>query len=118
MAYTVKFHEEPGYIQVNVEGELNLQTLKGMATDVAKLAQEQKCFSILNDLRNANPAKGALDIFSMPKTAKKAGVDITFRRALVVGNKADDFRFLETVFVNQGHQVMMFPDIAQALVWL
>ncbi len=118
MSHKVSFDEENSCIMVNVDGILDLPTLKGMAADVAQLAKVRKCFCIINDLREARPAEGALDIFSMPKTAKQAGVDISFKRALVVGDKADDFHFLETVFINQGHHVKMFPNLKQARAWI
>jgi len=114
----VEYQEANNYILVKVEGELNLFTIKEMAANVAQLAKTHTCFSVLNDLRDARPTKGALDIFNMPKTAKNAGVDITFKRALVVGDKAEDFHFLETVFINQGHQVKMFTDLQAAKEWL
>ena len=50
--------------------------------------------------------------------AKKAGVSQFTRRAIVVGNRSTEFHFLETVFINQGHQVRMFAKIEDAKEWL
>jgi hypothetical protein len=54
----------------------------------------------------------------MPKTASTSGIDTHCKRALVVSEQSSDFHFLETVFINQGHNVKMFTDIEEAMSWL
>jgi hypothetical protein len=118
MAFTVRYNEERNCITVVVEGELDLTLLQNMAAEVGKMVKQKGCSCILNDLRNARPAKRALDIYNMPESARRAGVTQGFKRALVVGDRGPDFYFLETVFINQGHQVKMFVDIEDAKEWL
>ena len=69
-------------------------------------------------MRLAKLTKGTIDIYNMPQTAKEAGVGARHRRALVVSEQSSDFHFLETVFLNQGHNVKMFTDIEEAMIWL
>lgn len=85
-----------------------------MAKDVAKLIQETGVKLILNDLRNAKPTEKTFDVYNMPQTAQKAGVNQFIKRAIVVGDIGKEFHFFETVFVNQGHQVRMFAEIEDA----
>ena len=117
MPYTIRYEKEQDYLMVSVQGELDLRLLQNMASDVAKTLQDVGCRRILNDLREARPTR-TVEIYNMPDIAKKAGVIEGVKRALVVGEKASDFYFLETVFVNRGHQVKMFADIEEAKEWL
>jgi len=69
-------------------------------------------------MRLASLSKGAIDIYNMPKAARSAGIESRCKRALVVREQSTDFHFLETVFLNQGHNVKMFTDINEAMHWL
>lgn len=118
MPYTIDYVKEQDYIIVIIEGSFTLSTLKELAEDIAQFVEQHGCYRILNDLRQAELTRGTIDVYNMPKTAKGAGIDIRFRRALVVGERSSEFYFLETVFINQGHNVKMFIDIDEALRWL
>jgi len=118
MPYTIKYNQEKECIEVVVQGELDLPLLKSMASDVSKITKQKGCKFILNDLRKAIPVEDVFDIYNMPETAAKAGVKQYCKRALVVGDHASEFYFLETVFVNQGHLVKMFENINDAEDWL
>ena len=102
---------------VAVHGELDIRLLRSMASDVAEAVKKFGCKRILNELRDAEATR-TIETYNMPDTAKKAGVTELYKRALVVGDKAPDFIFLETVFVNRGHQVKMFTNIDDARDWL
>lgn len=103
---------------VAVTGQLDLPLLQQIAKDVAQLIQETGVRRVLNDLRDAQPTPKTIDVYNMPQTAQKAGVSQYTKRAIVVGDKSEDFRFLETVFINQGHQVRMFAKLEDAKQWL
>jgi hypothetical protein len=118
MAYSVKYCTEERCILVVINGELTLNLLQEIAMDVAKLANTNECCCIVNDLRDAKLTPKAFEVVNMPKTAQQSGVAQTFRRALIVGDRADEFKFLETVFINQGHIVNMFPTYDEGINWL
>ena len=118
MKYTVSYDKEKDSIMVVVEGELAMTLLQDMAAEVAQIIKQHNCSRVLNDLRNAKSTKRTIDIYNMPETVKRIGVTQICKRALVVGNKGSDFHFLETVFINQGHQVRMFEDMEDAKEWL
>jgi len=103
---------------VTVQGELDLPLLQRIAKDVSKIIEREGCNRILNDLRNARATKKTMEIYNMPNTAKRAGVTQACKRALVVAEETTDFHFLETVFINQGHQVRIFTNIGDAKAWL
>jgi len=118
MPYKINYEKESGYISVTVQGDFALSNLKDLAADVAKSIEQYGCNHILNDMRQAKLTKGTIDIYNMPKFASSSGIDTYCKRALVVGEQSSDFRFLETVFINQGHNVKMFTDIEEAMRWL
>ncbi|NOZ62832.1 MAG: hypothetical protein GXO74_14310 [Calditrichaeota bacterium] len=118
MSYTVTYDEECDCILVSVAGEFNLPLLEKIATDVEKIEKKHGCKRIINNLLEAKLADGALEVYKMPEKAKQMGVDYTYKRALVVGDRFLDFYFLETVFVNQGHLVKMFATFDEAKEWL
>lgn len=66
----------------------------------------------------AKLTNGTVDIYNVPHTASGAGVGNRCKRALVVSEHSSDFHFLETAFLNQGHNVKMFTDIDKAMLWL
>jgi len=118
MSFTVEYDQEKKHIMVSIRGELNLPVLKDIAFEVSKIINETGSKLILNDLREAIPTKGTFDIYSMPEMARKAGIVPTIKRALIVGERTKDFRFLETVFINQANFVKMFANIEDAEAWL
>ena len=118
MPFTAHFDEEKTCIMVAVTGELNLPLLQEMASSISKMITKHGCKRILNDLREAFPAEGAFEIYKMPVRAVSAGINLNCKRGLIVGNKTAEFQFLETVFLNQGHQVKMFTTAEEALEWL
>ncbi|MCK5226711.1 MAG: hypothetical protein KAJ60_10765 [Desulfobulbaceae bacterium] len=118
MPYSVTYDEETDCIFVSVNGELNLSLFNSMAPEVAQLLKKHACKQVLNDLRHTTLEQSVLSIYSMPEQALKAGVCRTIKRALVVNGAFSEFRFLETVFINQGNIVKMFNSIDDAKGWL
>jgi len=118
MPYKINYQIEGDYISIRVEGDFALSTLKDLAVDVARHIEKHGCNRILNDMRQAKLTKGTIDIYNMPKTASTSGINNYCKRALVVSEQSSDFHFLETVFLNQGHNVKMFTDIEEAMSWL
>jgi len=118
MPHSIEYDDKLKFLKLTVTGELNLETLRNMANSVSKMAGKTGCMKILSDLRNANPSEKVFEIYKMPISATESGITKSIKRALVVGNKSEEFRFLETVFVNQGHQAKMFKIVDDAIGWL
>ena len=89
-----------------------------MASEVARLLENHGCKQVLNDLRQATLTESVVSIYAMPKQAINVGVGQTIKRALVVNGDLSEFRFLETVFLNEGNNVKMFNSIDDAKGWL
>ena len=118
MSINLKFNEEAGYIEVSVNGDFSLKTLKKIAEGVTDFVKKHNCNYILNDLRNATLDDSPLSVYSMPKTSLEAGIERKVKRAILVNELGPDYRFLETVFVNQGNIVKIFENFDKAKTWL
>lgn len=108
MGYELSYDAEKKIIRGRVLGELNPSLVKNMAVDLEKLGRKHKCPRLLNDLREAVISKSLLDIYSMPRVVEEAGMQKSFRRAIDVNPPVNDYRFLETVSVNEGQEVRVF----------
>jgi len=117
MPFTIKYDKEIDCIFIKVDGQFDLSLLKMLASEVAKVIEKHGCRCIFNDLRNATLGD-ILDIYHMPNTARETGIENMCKRALIVNEIPSEFDFLETVFVNRGHQVRMFTDADIANQWL
>ena len=118
MTYSIDYCDDKECIKVAIRGELTLDLLQKIARDVATLANTNHCYRIINDLREAMLTAKAFEVLSMPQSAQQSGVKQTFQRALIVGDRKETFKFLETVFINQGHIVKMFSTCEEGLAWL
>jgi hypothetical protein len=119
MKFSITYISETDSIHIVVEGSLSLDGFNLLAEDVAKcLIKHPGCDRIINDLRLAKSPKSPVDTYYMPKCASKAGVFRSVRRAIIVKENQKDFRFLETVFINQGNIVQLFNNLEEARKWL
>jgi hypothetical protein len=123
MPYTVTFNE-PGFIHVVYEGELNTQGIKGLMTSVALVIKEHDCQLVLSDYRRASLAISIADLYEMPKLILQRGREMglsayKITRALVIPVQAyETFRFFETVSLNNSQKVKIFTDEGEAREWL
>ena len=98
--------------------DLDLGTLQDLAQDIFKEIERHGCNRILNDIQQARLTKGPFETYNMPGLARHVGVGLSCKRALLVSDVSTDFHFLETVFLNQGHNVKLFTDSDKAPHWL
>jgi hypothetical protein len=123
MPYTVTFNE-PGFIHAVYEGELNIQGIKNLMTSVALAAKEHDCQLVLSDYRKASPAISIPDLYELPKLILQRGKEMglsayKIKRALVIPAQAyDNFRFFETVSLNNSQTVRIFTEENEAREWL
>lgn len=118
MPYTINYDQATDCILVIATGELDSSLLQNIAFGVLDTIKKHECSRVLSDLRDAKLTRDTLDIYQMPDKAMEAGVSHGCKRALVVGDRSSEFRFLETMFVNRGHNVKMFTGIDDARDWL
>lgn len=118
MGYKLSHDQERDIIVGRIEGEMVPALVQEMAAEFAGLVRTSGCHRLLNDLRGARLTPSSFDIYSMPRIVDEREVPVTCRRALLIPEEADDFRFLETVSVNYGQHVRVFTDPEAAIEWL
>ncbi len=118
MGFTVTFDQDKNCILVACSGNLDLPMVQTVATEVSRTIARTGCLLIMNDLRDAHLTDHAVDVYRIPRIMTEIGISPLVKRALVVGDRQEEFRFLETVFVNYGNEVHMFADTADAEAWL
>lgn len=118
MKYEISYDKERDLIVGRVEGDIDTVLVKEMASEFADMVEASGCHKLLNDLRDADITPSAFDVYSMPRIVNKQGVPLVCKRALVVPEESEKFRFLKTVSVNVGQQVHIFTDPESAIEWL
>ena len=118
MSFCVKYDKNTDYIQVTVNGNFNLSILPLLAAEVRLLIDQESCIHILTDFRDAQLIDSLTNTYKMPDSALNSGICRNIKRALVVKEIEQNFRFLETVFVNRGNVVKLFDNMDEARNWL
>lgn len=125
MPHIIRYDADKSLITTQFEGVVNFDELREVALQVMRLAQEKESFRILSDFRAITAFDtSTLELLELPDVVtgilETIGMKaINLRRAIVkYSTAADDFRFLETVMLNRGHNFRIFQDIDEALAWL
>lgn len=115
---SVHYDEECDCLIGNFAGTLDQETLKEYSIEVAKTASKQDFRYFLNDLREADVDFSSIDIINIPGIFHASGLDISWRRAIVVSNNLNNYRFFETAANTRGFNVKVFTDLNEAMNWL
>ena len=123
MPHTIIYNSEERIIEIKVQGDLSLNEVKEIITEVARVAKEQNCFLVLNDMREATVKLSILEIYGLPKTmvdiAASFGLDVyKFKRAVVIAQPLKVYEFFETVTLNRTQSTKHFFDMDEARKWL
>lgn len=123
MAHDIAYNSEQGIIELTYHGEIDPAALKSSAADVYHLAKERSCCVALIDWSQSRLGVGVSGIYDLPRVlssiTESLGLNIhKIKRALLVKEKTEGFRFLENVTRNRGQNVRLFTDRAEAIEWL
>ena len=123
MPYTLNY-EEAGFIRLIYEGDAKLTDMQAVIEQGVALAMEKDCFRVLSDFRTMNLNLSVMELFSIPTNQISQSKELKvpfykFRRAVVVPKeKFGNYKFFENVAVNRSHQVKIFIEPDDAIVWL
>jgi hypothetical protein len=117
------YHTEEHLIELKIVGDLTLEMVKRMTLEFIDLAGKHNCPLLLNDCREARLKMSASEIFKvheiMAEAASSLGLNVhRLKRAVVVSNDVEWYRFFENVTVNRGQNTRIFHDIGEAKQWL
>jgi hypothetical protein len=93
-----------------MEGDIDIETVTEFGKEAGKLLSKHGCKRILNDARKANVKLSTLEIHDLPQFIETAGVDPLCKRALIVSQDFDDYKFFENVSLLKGHMLGIFAD--------
>jgi hypothetical protein len=87
------------------------------------MAIENNCFLCLSDYREATIEMSTLEIYDIPNVLSNIVTSdglrpSQFNRAIVVEKSFHDYHFFETVTLNAGQNIRLFPDTEEAKKWL
>lgn len=120
MDWKIIIHNNPEYIEVITDGIADKDGSLGMAKAITGVMSQNRINKALIDHRNIVSFTGdTLDIYERPRVMKIIGAILRIRIAEIIKpGQIDHFRFLETVFRNQGFMFQLFQEKEQAEKWL
>ncbi len=121
MPLQVTITPKPGYLHVKVTGENSPQNVRAYLEQVRRACEQHKCPDVLVEEHLEGPSIGATDVFAIASDGSRTARPAVGRIAFVDAIKAHDaalMAFAETVAVNRGLNIRIFPDVPAAEVWL
>ncbi len=123
MPFNLSFNNREGIIEADIQGEFTWLVMEKMVPEMAHLIAEKHCQRILLDFRKADYSLSTFKIYMTPEKLfdefQKHNIDIrSLKRALLFLNNPENFRFFETVSINQAQSVRIFMDEMMARNWL
>jgi hypothetical protein len=123
MPHIIDYNPATQTIEIKVHGTIVLNQVIEVYTELARLAKEKNCLLFLIDFTEATISLSTMEIHDLPKTLADifapSGIPANkLRRAYVVSNSLEDFRFFENVTLNRGQNTKIFRDLTEAKEWL
>ncbi len=123
MTHTINYNPETRIIEIKVQGDFSLKEVREIISESMRVAKEQNCFLILNDLREAKLKISIVEVYEIPNIisgllAPSGHHAHEFKRAFVAPTGLTDYRFFETVSTNRGQTAKLFYNIDKARKWL
>jgi hypothetical protein len=110
MPYEIRYDAKTDCVYSCYEGEIDKQMAEEYAVEIVKVLREHSCMRSLNDMRNAKVKLSTMEIYEYPIYLEQLGYERLVKRALVVSQDFEDYRFYETVSRNYGHLVEIFSE--------
>ncbi len=121
MEYSFTVERRRGYLRAQVQGDNTAKNMRRSLGDAAAACRKNACASILVLEDLAGPSLEVFDIFANLAETGPRAVPAIRRMAYVDLNPAHDYsrtKFGETVAVNRGVNIRVFPDARAAEEWL
>ena len=118
MRYDITADQDRGLIRTKVWGELTVESVTELTTEVGAVATELGFVRFLFDMREASESASTTDAFILAADPEKRGMQPQYRRAIVHRGDEEAYTFFENVSVNRGYRVKTFTDIDRAIEWL
>lgn len=119
MTYKLTIHQKPTYLHVIVTGRDTRENVERYLEEIQRECIARNCFRVLVEERLEGPRLGTMDVFQIVSegSSKASGIYKAFAY-VDVNAKGNLMQFAETVAVNRGVPVVVFPTVADAEKWL
>jgi len=119
MTYKLTMTEKPGYLHVVVTGQNNRDNVRRYLEELRSECVARGYSKVLVEERLEGPRLEALDVFEIASEgAGEARGKFKAFAYVDVNAKSELMHFAETVAVNRGVPVAVFPTVADAERWL
>ena len=122
MPWRAELEPQGAIVCVAYEGDVGAEEVRACVERVIELMLAGQTSLVLMELDAARRIEATtMEIVNLPELYRSLGLRHAFRQAIVVSSRSpvfDQAAFYETVCVNRGHAVKIFPARAPALEWL
>lgn len=119
MKWEFCYHEDQNYLEVIISGPLSSRGLNQMAVERWNKLRELNCRKVLFDFTRITSMLATVAIYHRPEETEKIGILRGNRIAAVVPDIYwKDFKFMETVYQNEGFDLNVFNNKEDALNYL
>jgi hypothetical protein len=119
MAYKLTISRKNNYLHAIVTGRNSIENVKGYLEEILGECIARNCFRVLVEERLEGPRLGTMDVFMIvAEESGKARGTIKELAYVDINADGDLMQFAETVAVNRGMRVAVFPTVAEAERWL
>ena len=122
MKYKRKIEFKGNYVQVNISGEVDIQSELESWKKIREECEKHKCYNVLGITGKNINLYGVMDTYEYPKIFEEVGIDSKYRIAWV--NKDPDVYELGKLVVNIlkdqgiGYSCQTFSNVLDAKEWL
>jgi hypothetical protein len=121
MGYGFTVERKPFYLHIRVAGDNSPATVERYLGDIRIACVQHHCHHVLIEECLAGPSLSTLEVFEVIAARSRDAWPAARRIAYVDTNPEHDaslMEFAETVAVNRGVRVRVFPDVGAAERWL
>ncbi len=123
MPHVIIFDAAAGIIRTKVEGNLDLNEMERLTSNLLRAAQRNKCYRFLTDYRAANLNLTVEELYMIPDVISGFAhlysiPSHNFKRAMVADKSWNQFSFYEQISVEKQQKAKLFHSQAEAEAWL
>lgn len=121
MPYKIESNIEKDYIDITYTGIVTPDEVMEVESKVIVLVNKDRPTMFLTDMLNAELTFSIVNLFGKPDDWNAMGFNRANRLAIVAqrdGKHWENLQFFETTCINQGWQVILLSNRAEAIEWL
>jgi len=119
MTHTIEHRPQEQIIFASLSGTIKLHDLDIFLEDLIQVIKRENCYTIITDIRQAHFDLSFMQFHDLPKHVERVTASFQFnirlvKRAFIVNQQLEDFRFYENVSVNRGLATKLCKNMDEA----